>query len=148
MKLQSSTVTIALVFVLWFGMAFSCADDSSEGTQALPLGSYAFMSLTTFRDDGTSKTSTNLLGSLVISSNGRYEHDLWMGNTPFGCGPGTYKISGNQLKLRPDPPNGCNGLEYNFLYDSEKNRLSLVTEDRDVALLLCKVGEPSCFKTE
>jgi len=157
-NLLKSLQTLGIIFVMFFAMAFACGDNretNTEGTdsrqnkttnQALPLGQYAFMSITTFREDGTSNTSTNLTGSLSLSGDGIYEHDLWMGNAPFGCGPGTYQISGNKLVLKPDPSVGCEGLDYNFLYDEQQNRLSLITDNRTTTLLLCKVGENNCFE--
>ncbi len=157
-NLLKSLQSLGIVFAIFFVMAFACGDDSETDTeennprqnkttnQALPLGQYAFMSITTFREDGTSKTSTNLTGSLTLAGGGTYEHDLRMGNAPFGCGPGTYQISGSKLHLKPDPSVGCQGLDYNFLYDEQQNRLSLVTDDRTTTLLLCKAGENDCFK--
>ncbi|MCY7349006.1 MAG: hypothetical protein LH614_22680 [Pyrinomonadaceae bacterium] len=157
-NLLLSLQSLGIIFGIFFAMAFACRDNRETGTegenprqnkttdQALPPGQYAFMSITTFREDGTSKTSTNLTGSLALSGSGKYEHDLWMGNAPFGCGPGTYQTSGSKLALKPDPSVGCEGLDYNFLYDEQQNRLSLVTDDRTTTLLLCQVGENDCFK--
>jgi len=151
---QSSIITIGLVFAMLFGMAFACGDDRTGDTdvqdktnnQTLPFGRYAFMSITTFRADGSPNVNTNLTGGLTLSADGRYEHDLWMGKTPFGCGPGTYRITDNKLYLKADPNKGCKGLDYTFAYDAQQNRLSLSNDDKSVIQLLCKDGENNCFK--
>lgn len=153
MNRRTNLMTLGIVLAVFFGVAFSCGDDNNQtgggngGNGNLPPGEYAFMSITTLRADGKPRVTTEVNGSLTINGNGRYEHDLWMSGAPFGCGPGKYTITGNRLQLTPDPGIGCEGLDYTFLYDEQKNRLSLINRTTpDVTQLLCKVDQGNCFE--
>jgi hypothetical protein len=139
-------MTISLVFIMLFGMAFACADDETNvtNTQTIPAGRYWFMSITTFRADGSPQVNIDLTGGLTLHDNGRYEHDLWMSGTPFGYGPGSYRISGNKLYLNPDPAVNRPNIVYNFIYDQQKNRLSLSQDEPRVLQLLCGAGKKDC----
>lgn len=157
-NLLKSLQSLGIVFAIFFAMAFACGDDSETDTegnnprqnkttnQALPPGEYTFMSMTTMRDDGSPNVTTNVTGALELLDDGTYEHNIWIGNSPGGCGPGTYSISGNKLRIMPAPEKGCNPENWSFIYDRQINRLSLVSEDKAVTLLYCVAGETNCFK--
>ena len=111
----------------------------------IPVGEYAFMSVTSTRTDGSANVNTNVNGSLVLKANRTYEHNIYIGNSPGGCGPGNYSIAGDTLTLTPNAATGCDAKGWKYIYDAQINRLSL--RDKNVTLLYCKDGAAGCFKT-
>ncbi|MGI8788148.1 MAG: hypothetical protein ACR2HG_10345 [Pyrinomonadaceae bacterium] len=140
-------------------MAFACnnGDDESGRTTPLqttqntkgsgiPSGEYAFMSVASTRSDGSPNVNTGVHGSPVLNDDGTYEHSIYIGNSPGGCGPGTYRISGDTLTLTPNASVGCKAKGWKYIYNPQMNRLSF--RDESVTLLYCVAGEGNCFKSE
>ncbi|MGI8467920.1 MAG: hypothetical protein ACR2N3_05655 [Pyrinomonadaceae bacterium] len=161
MKIKNLLISSSFIFSLLFCMAFVCNngnDQSAAGDgetparqttvsttdSGIPTGEYAFMSVTSIRRDGSPNVNTNVHGSLVLNDDGTYEHSIYIGNSPGGCGPGTYSIAGDTLRLMPNASTGCNAADWKYIYDAQMNRLSL--RDENVTLLYCVAGGKDCFK--
>lgn len=139
-------------------MAFACSNgDETDGggtsvrrttikaaVSGIPAGEYTFMSVAATRRDGSPNVNTGVHGSLVLNEDGTYEHSIYIGNSPGGCGPGTYSIAGDTLTLTPNASTGCNAKGWKYIYDAQMNRLSL--RDESVTLLYCVAGGKDCFK--
>lgn len=151
MKKQNVLINLGLVLSLLFCMAFSCNDNHDQtqpakATGNLPPGEYALMSVTSMRADGTPNVNIDVNGSLILKTDGTYEHDIWVSNSPGGCGPGTYRITGSTLRLMPGKDTGCDAQDWSFIYDEQMNKLSL--RDGNVTLLYCVAGKNKCFKED
>jgi hypothetical protein len=107
MKLQSSTFTIGLIFVIWLGLILGCSDtedtESGEGG-GLPPGKYqCATTVATYSHTGGSGGASypvynftpQVRSSIVILKNGTYQLDEGATPSKYSYDPATGKVEWN-----------------------------------------------------
>jgi hypothetical protein len=136
MRRRLLSTGLGLLAVMWAGMAFTCGGvpagpTTSAANQSLPAGVYRYEVVTYKGNDGKTTTGS-VSGSIEFRGDGTYENRLQL--QTLINDKGSYSVSGDSLRLVPN--NGIDETTWQFYYDAEKRKLSLI--DEELTYLLSK----------